>query len=213
MQNLISKTAIALSTLLVVTTLAGCTEEATGTPTPATTAVPSSASGQPSPAPTGTSGSPLSAPQVKQPLKADKFIANPCLSLDENQAQSFKINGPGQVDQTIAPGCLWRAGGDSSVSISVTFMTVVKNGLSNLYNQKAAGWYKNGYFEESEISGYPAVLNDSSDRRPAGSCVLSVGITDQLFFSVLIQARAGDNVCKAANNVAEATLKTIRENQ
>jgi hypothetical protein len=212
-QNPISKAAIALSTLLAVTTLAACTEEATGTPTPATTAMPSSASNGPSSAPTDTNGGSLSAPQVEHPLNADKFIANPCLSLDDSQVQSFKINGPGQVDKRIAPGCLWRAGGDSSVSISVTFMTVVKNGLSNLYNQNAAGWYKNGYFEATEISGYPAVLNDSSDRRPAGSCTLAVGITDQLFFNVLIQARAGDDVCIAANNVAVATLKTIKENQ
>jgi hypothetical protein len=176
-----------------------------------TTACSSAQPGQASPLTTPTTHEYTKAPPVKNPLNPAKVLADPCASLTPAQKTNIGSNEAGTVEnRDTGPGCSWRIGTDSSTSVGIAYLVSVKTGLSNMYALNDTGSWKNGYFEPTEIDGYPAAFADGSDLRTKGDCVLTVGITDQLFFNVVVQTRPGSDACTATRNVASKVLTTIR---
>jgi hypothetical protein len=201
------KLSLAAATALAALALAGCSQITTGSANP-TTVAPSSTTGS------APSQSSAKAPAVKTPLNASKFVGDPCLTLTQAQQQQFEGTKPGRrVDGAYGVGCAWNFAGNGSTGTSVGFVATVTNGLTHLYEQNSAGFFKSGYFQPIEVEGYPAAYNDVADNRTGGQCGLSVGISDTTYFDVLIQARTGTDGCKDALTVAKAVLHTIQGGQ
>ncbi|MFD8492376.1 DUF3558 family protein [Amycolatopsis sp. NPDC059657] len=201
----------ALTATLLVATLAlsACSDKTPGVGTP----VPSgSAPSSPQQSSPGTSANNAAkAPPVTKPLNGSKFIEDPCLSLTQTQLAAFETTDPGKRNDGAAKACDWKLGTSGDVVAEVSYNPSLTAGLSHLYAQNAAGFYSQGYFEATQLDGYPAVRLDAIDARADGDCALSVGISEQLFFTVRINGKTGTNGCKAAENVAKAALTTIRE--
>ncbi|MFE0023006.1 DUF3558 domain-containing protein [Amycolatopsis sp. NPDC059021] len=161
-----------------------------------------------------TAGAPAGkrAPKVTRPLDAAKYIADPCASLTQAQQGEFRVLEPGErTDINGDPNCRWQLKPDGATSVGVTYAVKVTNGLSNLYALDSTGWWKNGYFTPTTVSDYPAAYNEIADHRTQGDCILSVAISDSLFFSTAVRSRAGDDSCLAAKNAAAAVLDTIKK--
>lgn len=178
--------------------LAGCTQQAPGTAngvsTPPSAASSSSASG-------------AVAPAVKTPLSVSKFAADPCAALTQQQLAALGSTTPGnRNDLPPSVACHFELGGGAGVG--VTFYPTITTGLTWMYEKRAAGDY--GFFEPSEVDGFPAVQMDIADLRARGNCGMAVGVSNEAFFDVHIQGPAGRDACKAATNVAKAVLATIK---
>jgi hypothetical protein len=204
-----AKPAQAAIVALALFAVTGCSQETTGIAGPATgetTLTP--------PAPSSTVGDQAKAPTVKKPLDASKFIADPCLVLTQTQIQTLEGSKPGtRTDSQNGPGCQWNFTSDGSAVTGVNFVPAVTDGLSQIYQQNAAKFFKDGYFEPVEIEGYPAAYNSLVEDRASGNCGLAVGISDQILFGVLVQWRPGQEACKGALNVAKEVLHTIQGSQ
>jgi hypothetical protein len=184
------KLCLAAATALAALALAGCSQTTIGSANP-TTVAPSSATVS------APSQSSAKAPAVKTPLNASKFVGDPCLTLTQAQQQQFEGTKPGRrVDGAYGVGCAWNFGANASTGTSVGFVTTVTNGLTHLYEQNSAGFFKSGYFQPIDVEGYPAAYNEVADNRTGGQCGLSVGISDNIFFDVLIQGRTGTDGCR-----------------
>ncbi|WP_370947191.1 DUF3558 domain-containing protein [Amycolatopsis sp. cg5] len=196
--------ALAVVGLLVLT---GCTQQAPGTASGVLTPS-STAAGSPTP-----SGDEVKAPPVKKtPLDVAKFVADPCVSLTEQQLQGMGSTAPGsRNDLSPAVACHFKLGGEATAGVG--FLPTITSGLTQEYQKNATGWYKTGYFEPTEIEGYPAVQANIADQRADGNCGVLVGVSDQSYFSVYLQGPAGKDACKAATNVAKAVLETIKGSQ
>ncbi|MCU1687323.1 MAG: hypothetical protein JWQ81_8062 [Amycolatopsis sp.] len=148
-----------------------------------------------------------SAPSIGNPLTADQFVAAPCASMSPAQLADLGV-ASGQVNNSDSgPACDWRAG--EGTDIHVAYLET-KRGLTNYYILNDSGSWKPGYFEPLDVQGYPAVYASDSDKRPAGVCLLSVGITNQLIFTVTVTAQTGDGSCATAKTVADDILTTIK---
>ena len=189
--------------------LAGCTSEVSGISSPSTASVATT----PSNSAPDTSGA-AKAPKVTTPLDASKFVADPCLTLTDTQRQQFDIKDAGQRnDVGNGVACAWIFDGEKHGGAGVSFATKITNGLSNAYQLSSSGYFKNGYFEPASVDSYPAVFSDIKDDRTQGKCHLLVGISDQLAFGVSIEGTPDLNSCKAATNVAQAVLNTMKAGQ
>lgn len=104
--------------------------------------------------------------------------------------------------------CIWNVA-DGATSISVSYPTENRNGLSNVYALNEVEEY--AYFEPTDVNGYPAVYAGSADLRDQGDCGLNVGLRNDMAMGIGIQSRPGNNVCGAAKNVAEAVIQTIKQ--
>jgi hypothetical protein len=88
----------------------------------------------------------------------------------------------------------------------VGFNTGNRNGLSD--NYRAQDQF--AYFEPTTVAGYPAVFSDRDDLRPQGLCIIVVGLTDTLTFSVSEDGELDQQgACDRAKQVAEAALTTL----
>jgi hypothetical protein len=211
---LISVTA-GFATLLVLA--AGCSDKQAGTALPTTgtaTADPTDTPSEPtSPPPSSTGG----APQVSDPLDATKFIPQPCTALSAASLQTLNTTKPGEPDtespiaKSSGPSCKWTSNDtpDSRV-FSVGFITGNKNGLSDTYRGGKRAFP--GYFEPTDVDGYPAVFNGLTDDRSSGACNITVGISSTLAFRSGMQADkgVGTQACDLAKQVASSVLKTLK---
>jgi hypothetical protein len=199
--------AVALAASPLVLT-AACSSVQPGQASPATTPGTSAATG------TGQSSAPREhskAPPVKIPLDASKYIAAPCSSLTDAQLREFGGSAPGRLNSDESgPACNWDVGPNNDTLIGIGYLTSAKTGLTNLYALNDTGWWEHGYFEPTQLDGYPAAYASISDDRKAGACGITVGITDELMFSALVKSRPGNDSCSAAKNVASLVLKNIR---
>lgn len=193
--------AAALTSVLV---LAACSDDEPGetnNPGPPMTPTSSASSASPNP---GTA----KAPPVKEPLDASAFVAEPCKSLTEGQRTDFALEQgePDLSSESGVPGeaCMYT-NHEAQVRVRVVYTPELKNGLSHLYEQNAAGSWK--YWEPTEVDGHPAVI--AMDEPPGTDCSLSVGLNDSLYFDVSVLAESGDGRT-AAENVASAVLATIK---
>ncbi len=192
----------------VMAVVVGCTEKAAGNPGP-TGGGESSESAPPS----SEESDPNGAPSVTEPLDADRFIADPCAALTQEQVAGFGFTGPGvpEMEGAIAeqagPSCTWQGTVDEPGTIGVTYLTGLENGLADIYGTRE----RYEYFEETTVNGYPAVVSDTVDHRDIGTCGVVVGVSDSLTFSTLEQ---GDldavGACERAEQVAAAVIETMQ---
>lgn len=208
-QRLTNVATVLLATLAVTS----CSPETNGTPNP--TSAPASSTKASVGGPTSPLSNEAKAPSVANPLKSDKFLANPCSMLTEPQLQEFQAQGPGKQEESdIGIRCTWDFGPNKAINGSAGFIPSITDGLSNAYGQNAAGWYKDGYFEPAEVDGYPAVYQSVSDQRSNGVCGMLLGISNQTVIQTLIQrVGTGGDACKNVLNLTKAALKTIKEGQ
>lgn len=199
---------LGLAAVLCTATVAGCGDK-TGEAAPAPVSNPSDPRGPSSTADANGKGK---APKVVSPLDAGKYVADPCLSLTSEQTQKFGAKEPGapNVGATGNKACSWNSGANGDVRIDITYLSSVKTGLSNLYALNESGQWDRGYFEPGEVDGYPSALASVNDARPTGACVQHIGVSDELMVQTSVAAGAGDDSCKAATNVAEAVIDTIK---
>lgn len=201
---------VAMATATVMMAAAvGCTETAAGNPGPTSGGGEPSGSGPPSSEGSDRNG----APSVSDPLDADRYVADPCAALTQEQVAGFGFTGPGtpQTEGAIAeqagPGCIWQGTAEEVGSIGVTYMTGNENGLADMYGTRDR--YK--YFEETTVSGYPGVVGDTADGRDIGRCGISVGVSDSLYFRVLEQGDLDPvGACERAEQVAAAVIETMQ---
>ncbi|MGW4058982.1 DUF3558 domain-containing protein [Amycolatopsis sp. NPDC004747] len=185
--------------LAALTLLTACTGK-TGTGT---------TSGSAAPAPTSQAAD-NGAPKVPAPLKTDGILADPCSALSAAQQDDIGMAKPGKATQgPTGPDCAWTSNGSASNVVSISPFTANKNGLSDIYAQKAGS----AYFEPLTVAGYPAVSTNVSDLRSSGNCPLWVGVTDELAVMVLAQISTGSNKpqpCTVAQKVAEAMIQHLK---
>jgi uncharacterized protein DUF3558 len=159
-------------------------------------------------APAGSTGS---APKVSNPLDPAPILANPCAALTSAQLTTFGLEATGRSRTNDAgPTCAWDYADGSTNTINVASIEANKNGLSDLYDQKA----EKAYFEETTVSGYPAVYTDITDDRNRGRCSLQIGVTDQLtvyVFTQLDDSPDSSKPCPVADKVGAAVVQTLKE--
>jgi len=163
-----------------------------------------------------SSGNANGAPKVNTPLDASKYLPQPCTVLSAAALGSFNISKPGTPDvdselaKTAGPSCTWTSDAQPMpFTYNVGFLTGNKNGLSDTYRGRDR--FK-GYFEPTEIDGYPAVFNDLNDFRPNGSCNLTIGISDKLAFRVAVKFSRdeGTKSCDESKKLASAVIQTLK---
>nr|WP_275293494.1 DUF3558 family protein [Amycolatopsis sp. La24] len=208
MSVIFSRFRVALAGIAGVAAVAvsGCSEPTQGTASP----LPSGTGQSSSPSSPGSDT--VEAPKVPAPVNVDKFLADPCSVLTSAQLSALQLSQPEADKASSSVGCGWRLS-DGYTAVSATFLTTVKNGLTNAYRQNASGYYKNGYFEPTVVSGFPAVLANTADRRSQGQATMLVGVSDQTEMQVLIQGTPGSDATTAATNVTKAVLSTMQGGQ
>ncbi len=143
---------------------------------------------------------------VSEPLDESKFLGDPCSSLTSAQKSDLGIEQQGR--QAVEGGCSWNFGPNSEWVVQLTYIEVA-GGLANDYNKNNAGAYKDGYFEPTEVAGYPAVFSNLVDFRPE-TCDLNVGMNSGAIFHVTVRGDETKDNCKAATNVAAEVIDTIK---
>lgn len=194
---------------------AGCSDKQSGTATPATTGGggTGTSTGRTTP-PTASTGG---APEVKDPLDAAKYLAQPCAVLSATALKSINVSKPGipNTDSSVAsyagPQCIWNTD-DQPVgqTYGVGFLTGNKNGLSDTYRGGKKAFP--GYFEPTEVGAYPAVFNDLTDTRNNGSCNVTVGISSSLAFRVGLEGSkdTGSKSCDLVKQVAATVIQQLK---
>lgn len=182
-----------------------CSTNANGIPTPATTPT------EESPPKSNTSAE--TPPPVEDPLDPSGFLTQPCSVLTKSQLGALNITRPGRptttggIAENVGPWCEWPAT-DLSGGISVGFITNNAEGMAKVYDTRDAF----GYFEPTTVDGYPAVLADTVDLRPRGTCTVVVGISDGDTFRASERGSlSAKDACERAKQVASAALATMGE--
>lgn len=181
----------------------GCTTATAGTPEAASTAESSAPS-----ADLPSDG----APKVETPLDVSHFEAEPCDALTTEDAKELNVPTPGkQSNNGVGQSCNWvntQTGG----ALRLTFFSDEKRGLSSIYREaKAVGW---PLFERvGDVEGHPAVAYSTSEAEPTYTCVVGVGVSDQLAlatYATLSDANVGKRKpCEAAADAAGRLLRTM----
>lgn len=158
-------------------------------------------------APAGPAGS---APKVSNPVNPASILADACAALSPAQLSTLGMETGKPRTIGSGPTCSWDYADGSGNTVNISPIEANKNGLSDLYDQKA----EQAYFEETTVSGYPAVYSDITDDRGRGECGLQIGVTDQLAVYVLTQLESGADVskpCPVADKVGAAMVQTLKE--
>jgi hypothetical protein len=183
----------------------GCSTKEAGSPNAAPT---SGSRESTSSSPTSTSSGGGGAPKVSNPLDAGRFLEQPCSSIGPDQLRSLNVSGEGKSETAaVGPTCIW-INRDAGSSLELGFLTGNKNGLSDTYRGRDRF---RGYFEPTEVDGYPAVFNDIGDYRDEGTCNITVGISDKLAFRTAVVDRAlGGRSCDRTKQAASAVITTLK---
>ncbi|MFD9895584.1 DUF3558 domain-containing protein [Amycolatopsis sp. NPDC059027] len=159
------------------------------------------------------------APKVQNPLPAKVLEGSPCdTSLSADDVKEFiGAPDPAKPDNSAALGasCSWHNAAGNGASIDVGYQTKLKGGLGAAYSNvkpDAVRWV-----EPSPIQGYPLVgyLSANSNGLEKSECVLVVGISDDLTYSVglfLSDSAKRKNIdpCTAGRDVADRVLTRIK---
>lgn len=199
---------------LVCLAVAGCTKVSGGDPTPVPTGSVSSTGSASSSSGSGDDLPSNGAPKVKDPLDASRFEQDPCSILTAAQTRDLNVPATGKKrDGTLGLDCEWR-NPDTRGWVTIGFLTNNHRGLSAAYARNQSEPY--AYFTPlSDIEGYPAIASDIVDRRSEGVCIVYVGVTDQLIFSVAMHLSPSNvgttDPCELGADVAGMALRTIKE--
>lgn len=211
MRSVLARVIVVVGVGLVA--VAGCTAKEGGTAAPTSTEVGSAGTDTRTPGPTGTVSGDGVAPKVANPLDASKYLAEPCAAMSSTRLKSFSISKPGRPksDNPAGPGCDWFTDDAPPRTFDVGFVTSNESGLSDIYRGGRQAFP--GYFEPTEVDGYPAVFADAVNSRADGSCQVFVGISDKLAFAVSEQGDSGVGMrsCDDVKQFAGAVVKTLKE--
>ncbi|HVW40280.1 MAG TPA: DUF3558 domain-containing protein [Amycolatopsis sp.] len=194
--------------------LAACSSGTVGgTPSPETGSVPTSSSGAVS-----SSAGTVAVPKVQTPLPVTVLDGSPCDSALTTEQVTHFIGTPNVPERNdtfnAGPACSWSSSGPAGGGISVFYGTKLHNGLGYDYQvnkPEADRW------EPANLQGYPAVALTlkGNDQSATGTCNVSVGIRDDLAFSVALTL--GDNArkrgvdsCEGAKDVANTVLTNLK---
>ncbi|WP_244211225.1 DUF3558 domain-containing protein [Amycolatopsis kentuckyensis] len=174
--------------------------------------------GTPTPASTSSSDLPNSgAPKVDNPLPAKVLDGNPCDSaLTAEQVQGYlgQTNAPESKDTELGPTCDWASASGSAAGILIGYDTKPGQGISLTYKNvkpKAKRWVD----DLDPVQGYPTVgyvgVGTTDDR----TCVVVVGIADNLAYSVSLSlgdsaVQAGKDACQLGRGVADTVLTNLK---
>jgi hypothetical protein len=212
---------IALAAMAICLTLTGCTTTSQGLPVPQThpaseTGAGGTSTGSAPPSSSASNGDLPSdgAPKVRNPLDTSRYQQNPCQMLMSEHLQQLNLPTQGKPGQgPLGLECDWL-NQETGASAGIEWADKNPRGLSSTYAARKSGRY--AYFIElGEIEGYPAVAADLSDARDTGTCVLTVGVSDQLIFLVSVQLSLRNiekkDPCKdGAVAVAAMMLQTMK---
>ncbi|MCE7004116.1 DUF3558 domain-containing protein [Kibdelosporangium philippinense] len=153
------------------------------------------------------------APRVTNPLKADRFTADPCSSLTSAQQQQFGIIRTDVDDDREGVGCRYGYPNWTPTASAVEYATKVSIGLSYRYAEHARGSYD--YWQPTDVDGYPAVGYTATKPEDPGPdlCSFAIGLADTLFFSVTAEDKSGVARCSTAKDLASAVLANIKADQ
>ncbi|HET6705377.1 DUF3558 domain-containing protein [Amycolatopsis sp.] len=169
-------------------------------------------------APTSSAELPNSgAPKVTNPLPAKVLDGSPCDSAFTAEQLTGYLGQPGSPkpkDSELGPMCDWGSTSGSSAGILVIYETKNDEGISLAYKNekpKAKRWVD----DLEPVQGYPAVGYvdvGSTDNR---TCVIVVGISDELAYSVSLSigdsaVQAGKDACRLGRGVADTVLTNLK---
>lgn len=160
-------------------------------------------------------------PQVVNPLDMSAYLDNPCGLVPQKMVSRLGYVDPGEPDtgktsssaKLSGPGCSWTAP-DSIKAVDINIQTGNRKnelgGLQGLFDAYERGQYV--YWESTTVTGYPAAYNDAVDLRDSGVCSLSIGIADDLTFSVTAAGYTDqpNQACTDAEQVAEQVIATLK---
>lgn len=204
---------VAVMAVVTAVGVVGCTSTNNGIPTPQ----PDVTTGAQKTTTSASKPQDYGAPKVSTPLDASRFLSQPCAVLTPAQLQSLALPAQGkpdtdsQVAKTAGPRCFWINNDTPPTAIGVGFLTGNKRGLSDTYRGHEQGNFP-GYFEPTEVDGYPAVFNDLSDGRAGGDCTITVGVSDTLALRASHQGSrfTGPAACDRAKQAAALVIQTLR---
>lgn len=203
--------------LAVVFIMTACSGEERGTPRPANTASSGSV------APGGSES--LDYPKVQTPLDPTAYLQNPCELVPAAVLETLAQFDPGEPDvdspaaqKMIGPRCTWVSSDVGGPTIGVSINTVRSEliadgsgGLEAEYRSKANG--RIDHLEPVSLPGHPgnpAVIAAQSSELDRGSCPVTVGLSDELTFTVrMIHSADPSAACDGAQKVAAAVLDTL----
>lgn len=206
----------ALFVMLAVGALVtGCDQESAGQPI-----APGNTSAVSQPSESDQPGGPSDVPKVEDPLDPAKFLDKPCDLLAKDWAKSEGFE-PGEQakDAVSGPSCAWstpfKEGDEGTIQVIIETVQQERGAgsLQAIYDDfQNYGSSRGGYFELTEVSGYPAAYHDTRDARPDGATQLSVGLSDDLVLTLQAmnyfdQPEKAVSEAKAAAEQMMATLK------
>lgn len=204
-RNIVAVIATASAVALLLTACSGARQ------TPILTSIPTSSGAAASP--------PGGVPKVQAPLPATVLDGDPCENaLTKDQVASFlgqTLNSK-DSDNALGSGCHWGSASGSGASFDIFYQTKSDQGISLAYQSvkpTAARW-----LELDPIDSYPAIgyaSNAGVDPNDKRSCVVVVGISDQLAYSVsiIIGNKAygeGKDSCTIGRDVADAVMTNLK---
>lgn len=188
--------------------LSACSEGGTpvpsgGSPDPTTTKA-----GQPTTT-TAAQDDRYGAPEIDNPLDAAKQVASPCTSLTSAQLSTLGLKGPGEDDKDeSAPSCSFKSADGDGAGFNISYIVANENGIVDLYLGQQEGYWE--YWEPTTVNGYPGVFQHASDQRARGYCTISVGVNDQLHFSVSSSGADPDKACDQVKDIGAAIVDTMK---
>ncbi|MFJ1765908.1 DUF3558 family protein [Amycolatopsis sp. NPDC088138] len=114
----------------------------------------------------------------------------------------------------LGPSCDWASTSGSAAGILVGYETKARQGLSLTYKNekpKASRWVD----DLEAVQGYPAVGYVDVGTTDNRTCVVVVGVADDLAYSVSLSlgdsaAQAGKDACTLGRGVADTVLTNLK---
>ncbi|WP_116043092.1 DUF3558 domain-containing protein [Amycolatopsis palatopharyngis] len=164
-------------------------------------------------APTGSASpdapSTGSAPQVSDPIDPSAISADACGALTPAQLDTLGLTAGTPRQSAVGPSCYWKVAAEDANRIDFTLVEQNSGGLSDIYDQRT----EFAYFEETEVSGYPAVYASDADQRTSGFCTMYVGLNDNVAMSAGSQFLTGSDLsdpCPVVAEAAESMIETLK---
>lgn len=191
----------------------GCSSEESGTPSaqvPATSEVSSS------------TDPPLGGYPIPESLDLSPFSSMPCDLVPQDILGELGYDSEGtaklEESDTVAawtgPACFWQAREGEEGLLTVTILSGNAErgfgglaGLRSLYEQGEFA-----YWEDATVLDYPAAYVSQWDRRADGECGISVGVSEEMAFSVVASfyKENPDRACSVVSEVAEDVVGNLR---
>ncbi|WP_328613226.1 DUF3558 domain-containing protein [Amycolatopsis sp. NBC_00355] len=159
------------------------------------------------------------APKVENPLPASVLDGSPCDSALTAEQLTGYLGRPGsplEKEETLGPSCTWSSDSGSGAGILVGYETKTGQGISLTYKNekpKAARWVD----DLDPVQGYPTVayVDTGIDPEHKRSCVITVGVSDELAYSVSLTlgdkaAGEGKDACDLGRGVADTVMTNLK---